>query len=240
MNQTSKRRRTDIDALVAERQKSMNDGLSLKAKIGYSFLAAAGLTGLVWLGTKFVKNKVEDKAHSKSFDDGTPETVAKQIKMAFENDGYWGTDVPKLRKVLSDIVSRDELDKVFKAYKKEYHRNLYEDMSDELQTSEYNEMLQIIAAKPQKKGQAPTTSQYVAWAKRLKAAFDKTYAFIPGTDEPAIKAVFNEIPTQADFIKVGVQYKKEYGDNLITVLKSELEYWEYPTYMQIITSKRKA
>lgn len=240
MNHTTKKRKTDIDALVAERQKSMNEGLSLKEKIGYSFLAAAGLTGVVWLGSRFIKNKIEDKAHAKSFDDGTPETVAKQIKMAFENDGYWGTDVVKLRAALTNILSRDELDKVYKAYKKEYHRNMYEDMSDELQSSEYNEMLQIIAAKPQKKGQAPTTSQYTAWAKRLKAAFDKTYAFIQGTDEPAIKAVFNEIPTQTDFIKVGLQYKKEYGDNLITVLKSELEYWEYPDYMKIITSKRKA
>ena len=33
-------------------------------------------------------------------------------------------------------------------------------------------------------------------AKRLKAAFDKSYGFMPGTDEEAIKAVFSEIPTQ--------------------------------------------
>ncbi|MBA2611310.1 MAG: hypothetical protein H0U95_05010 [Bacteroidetes bacterium] len=234
-----KNRQTDIDAIVAESQQSNNEGLSLKQKVGYSFLAAAGLTGLVWFGVKAIKNKVEDKAHSKSFDDGSPETIAKQIKMAFENDGYWGTDVTKIRQALIDLKSKEQLDKVFKAYKKEYHRNMYEDMSDELQASEYNEMLQIIAAKPDKVGQAPSTNLYKAWAKRLKAAFDKTYSFIPGTDEPAIRAVFNEIPTQTDFIKVGAAYMSEYGQNLITALKSELEYWEYPEYMKIITSKRK-
>jgi hypothetical protein len=101
-------------------------------------------------------------------------------------------------------------------------------------------MLQIIAAKPDKEGQAPTTNQYTAWAKRLKAAFDKTYSFIPGTDEDAIKAVFSEIPTQNAFIQVGKAYSKEFGENIITVLKSELEVWEYGEYMKIITSKRKA
>jgi hypothetical protein len=240
MSTTNHIKQNDINTSVSKKEQSHDEGMSLKAKIGLSLLSAAGLGGLIWLGNRFIKNKVEDKAHSKSFEDGTPETIAKQLKMSFENDGYWGTDTEKLRKVLVGINSKQQLDLVFKAYKKEYHRNLYEDMSDELQTSEYNEMLQIIAAKPLKVGQAPTSNQYVAWAKRLKAAFDKTYSFIQGTDEPAIRAVFNEIPTQTDFIKVGAAYMKEYGENLITALKGELEYYEYPEYMKIITSKRKA
>ncbi len=217
-----------------------NDGMSLKEKVIWTLLGAAGLTGLVVLTRKVIIKKVEDKAHEKSFEDGTPQTIAKQIKMAFENDGYWGTDVETLRKVLTEIKSKAQLKKVYDAYTKEYHNNLYKDMSDELQTSEYNEMLQIIAAKPDKEGQAPTSNQYTAWAKRLKAAFDKTYSFIPGTDEDAIKAVFSEIPTQNAFIQVGKAYNKEFGENIITVLKSELEVWEYGEYMKIITSKRKA
>ncbi len=216
------------------------DEMSLKEKVIYSLLAAVGLTGLVVLGRKLIIKKVESKAHEKSFEDGTPQTIAKQIKMTFDNDGYWGTDVKALRKVLSDIKSKAQLKKVFEAYTKEYHSNMYKDMSEELETSEYNEMLQIIAAKPDKEGQAPTTNQYTAWAKRLKAAFDKTYGFIPGTDETAIKVVFNEIPTQTAFINVGKAYQKEYGENLITALQSELEVWEYGDYMKIITTKPKA
>ncbi len=217
-----------------------NDEMSLREKLLWSVLGAAGLTGLAIVVKKFVINKIEDKAHEKSFEDGTPQTIAKQIKMAFENDGYWGTDVNTLRKVLTEIKSKAQMKKIYDAYTKEYHNNLYKDMSDELQTSEYNEMLQIIAAKPDKEGQAPTTNQYTAWAKRLKAAFDKTYGFISGTDEKAIKAVFNEIPTQTAFIQVGKAYYKEFGENLITALKGELEVWEYGDYMKIITAKRKA
>lgn len=217
-----------------------NDEMSLREKLLWSVLGAAGVTGLAIVVKKFVINKIEDKAHEKSFEDGTPQTIAKQIKMAFENDGYWGTDVDTLRKVLTEIKSKAQMKKIYDAYTKEYHNNLYKDMSDELQTSEYNEMLQIIAAKPDKEGQAPTTNQYTAWAKRLKAAFDKTYGFISGTDEKAIKAVFNEIPTQTAFIQVGKAYYKEFGENLITVLKGELEVWEYGDYMKIITAKRKA
>ncbi|MCA6437387.1 MAG: hypothetical protein IM600_03650 [Bacteroidetes bacterium] len=217
-----------------------NDEMSLREKLLWSVLGAAGLTGLAIVVKKFVINKIEDKAHEKSFEDGTPQTIAKQIKMAFENDGYWGTDIVTLRKVLTEIKSKAQLKKIFDAYTKEYQKNLYKDMSDELQTSEYNEMLQIIAAKPDKEGQASTTNQYTAWAKRLKAAFDKTYGFISGTDEKAIKAVFNEIPTQTAFIQVGKAYYKEFGENLITVLKGELEVWEYGDYMKIITAKRKA
>jgi hypothetical protein len=159
--------------------------------------------------------------------------------MAFENDGYWGTDMEKLRATIISIESKEQLNKVFKAYKKEYHRNMYLDMSDELQASQYNELLQIIATKPEKKGAKPTQSFYTAWAKRLKAAFDKTYSFIPGTDEPAIKAVFAEIPTQLDFVKTGMEYKRMYATDLMEALKSELEYWEIGDYLKIILSKPK-
>lgn len=215
------------------------EGMTIKEKVVYSLLAAAGLTGVIVFGKKFVDNLISNKAHAKSFEDGTPETLAKQIKMAFENDGYFGTDTKALRVVLTQIKSKAELDKIAKAYKKEYHASMFKDMSDELQASEYNEMLQIMAGKPDKSGQPLSSVQFTAWAKRLKAAFDKTYSFIPGTDETAIKAVFNEIPTQTAFINVGKAYYKEYGDNLITALKGELESWEYPDYMKIITAKPK-
>ena len=183
--------------------KDESEGMSLKEKLIWSVLGAAGVTGLVVVVKKFVINKIEDKAHAKSFEDGTPQTIAKQIKMAFDNDGYWGTDVKALRIVLSNIKSKVQLKKVFDAYTNEYHRNMYKDMSDELQTSEYNEMLQIIAAKAEKEGQAPTTNQYIAWAKRLKAAFDKTYAFISGTDDPDNTKLLDGVGNLCFFLKDG-------------------------------------
>jgi hypothetical protein len=215
--------------------------LSVKEKILYTLLGVGGVIGLTWWGTRKIKKGVENKAEAKSFQDGTPETYAKELKMAFENDGWPGTNVKALRTTLTSIKSKAEMKKVFDAYTREYHKNLYKDMSDELQQSEYNEMLQIVNAKPDQNGQKIIvgSAQYDGWAKRLKAAFDKTYGFIPGTDEAAIKQVFIEIPTQTAFINVGKAYYKLYNANLITDLKSELELWEYGDYMKIITTKPK-
>ena len=84
-----------------------------------------------------------------------------------------------------------------------------------------------------------TYQQYLSWAKRLKAAFDTTYWFVPGTDEEAIKAVFLEIPTQSDFSKVVQAYLKEFGNDLTSDLKSELEFWEIDAMMDIINKKPK-
>jgi len=213
--------------------------MSVKEKILYTLLGVGGLVGITWWGGKKIKGAIENKAQGKSFSEGTPETYAKQIKMAFENDGWWGTDTKALRTTLIAIKNKVELKKVFDAYTKEYHRNMYKDMSDELQLTEYNEMLQIMQGKPDKDGKVPYLAQYNAWAKRLKAAFDKTYGFIPGTDETAIRAVFSEIPTQTAFVNVGIAYNKLYGKNMITDLKSELEFYEYADYMKIITAKPK-
>jgi len=141
------------------------------------------------------------------------------------------------------VPSKDEFKKVINSYQKLYARSLMMDLKNELTTSEYNEMLAIIAGKPDKIGAnyIPQIGQqqYLAWAKRLKAAFDISYWFIPGTDEDAVKAVFMEIPTQTDFQKVAVAYKSEYGNDLIGDLKNELEFWEYAPYISIINNKPK-
>ena len=213
--------------------------MSVKEKILYTFLGVGGVIGLTWWGTHKIKKSIENKAQAKSFNDGTPQTIAKQMQMALNIDGWLPADTKAIRTILVGIKSKAELKTVFDAFTTEYHRNMYKDMSKALSLSEYNEMLQIMQGKPDKLGQVPYLAQYNAWAKRLKAAFDKKYGFIPGTDEDAIKAVFNEIPTQTAFINVGKAYNKLYSANLITDLKSELEFYEYGDYMKIITTKPK-
>lgn len=214
-------------------------GVSVKEKLLYSVIGLAVLGGGVYFGRKLILNKVANKEENQSFEDGSSATIAKQIKMAFDNDGWWGTNTTALRNALRQISSKDEFVKVQKSYQKLYNSNLLKDMSDELQSTEYNEMLQIIAGKPPKKGQAPTVNAYDAWAKRLKAAFDKVYGFLPGTDADAIVAVFNEIPSQTAFIQTAVSYKKLYGTNMLEDMQSEAEFGQYADWMKIITVKRK-
>lgn len=223
------------------KKNTTKDDLTLKEKLLYSLIGIGIVGGGIFFGRKLVLKGVANREEKKSFEDGTPATFAKQIKMAFDNDGWWGTDTEKLRSTLREIPSKQVFLKVQESYKKLYNSNMITDMSDELQTTEYNEMLQIIAQKPDKTGGKPSSSTlvYDGWAKRLKAAFDKEYGFIPGTDEEAIKAVFNEMPTQKAFIMTGIFYKKLYATDMMTDLKSELEMWEYNDYLKIILSKPK-
>ena len=195
--------------------------------------------GTTYFIRKIVLDRIANTEEKRSFEEGSPATYAKQFKMAFENDGWPGTNTIALRNALREISSKEEFGKVLKSYQKLYSSNLIKDMSDELQTTEYNEMIQIIEAKPLKKGQAPGAAAYSAWAKRLKAAFDKSYGFFSGTDDEAIKAVFSEVPTQSAFVQVGAAYKKLYGTNILEDLKSEGEFGQYDEYMKIIISKPK-
>lgn len=223
------------------KKESANTDLTLKEKILYSILGIGIVGGGIFFGRKIILKKVANREENKSFEDGTPATYAKQLKMAFDNDGWWGTDMTKVRSTLMAIPSKQIFIKVQESYKKLYNSNLVTDLSDELQTSEYDEMLQIIAQKPDKVGSKPVdpTLNYVGWAKRLKAAFDKEYGFLPGTDDNAIQAVINEIPTQKAFVSMAIAYKKIYGTAVLVDLKSESQFGEYDGYLAQIIKKPK-
>lgn len=213
---------------------------SLKEKIAYGIAAGLVIGAGIYFIQRAAKKSKEKKSDSKSFEDGTPQTIAKQIKMAFENDGYPGTDLEKLRAIMIALKSKEQFKQVQDEYENQFHTLLLKDMKGELKSSEYDEMLYIKESKPEKAGgKVLKELLYRNWARRLKAAFDKTYSIFPGTDEKNIKAVFSEIPTQKDFIQTGLAYYRIYKANLITDLKSELEYWEYPDYMKLITLKPK-
>lgn len=223
-----------------------HDDFTLKEKLTYGIVGLVVLSGSFFIGRSLVRGARATSEQKKTYEDGNAASFAQQLKMAFENDNYfgWGTDEEAIRSVIRKIPSKDYFRQVINSYQKLYARSLMADLKDELATTEYNEMLAIISGKPDRitGDYSPiiTQQQYLAWAKRLKAAFDITYWFVPGTDEPAIKAVFMEIPTQADFQKVAFAYLKEYGNDLISDLKSELEFWEIGSMMDIINKKPKA
>lgn len=221
------------------------DEFTIEEKIKYGILGLVVLGGSFFIGRSIIRKARANNEEKKTYEDGNPATYAKQIKMAFENDMWWGwgTDEEALRKAIIAIPSKDEFRKVINSYQKLYARSMMADMQDDLTTSEYNEMLAIITAKPEK-GNEPiqiqqNPLQYQSWAKRLRAAFTVSYWMFPGTDEDAIKAVFMEIPTQAAFWETASAYKAEYGDDLVGDLKGELEFYEYGPMMEIILKKPK-
>ena len=224
------------------------DQFTLEEKIKYGILGLMVIGGSFFIGRAIIRKARATSEEKKTYEEGNAATYAKQIKMAFENDMWWGwgTDEEALRRAIRAIPSKDEFRKVINSYQKLYARSLMADMQSDLTTSEYNEMLAIIAIKPEK-GTMPvqvqlSPHQYQSWAKRLRSAFEvSTWGFLPyGTDEDAIKAVFMEMPTQAAFFETAKAYNQLYGDDLLSDLKGELEYWEWGQMISIIENKPKA
>jgi hypothetical protein len=213
-----------------------NPGMNIKQVIVYSALGLVMAGGTIFLVKKAVGNIQMQSEEKKSLDENAPATYAKRIKMAFDNDGWWGTDEEALREVLRSIPSKEFYKQVAASYKKLYGHALTSDMQDELTSTEYQEMMMIIAAKPEKKGD-PVVPNYLAWAKRLRAAVSVWYGIFPGTDEDAIKAVFLEIPTQAAFKQVEQAYYKEYADTLMDDLRGDLSSSDLKAMMKIIQQK---
>jgi len=220
------------------------ENFSLREKLAWSLAGIIVLGGAVILIRSAVHKRQAEAEQRLTYEDGSPATYAKQVKMAFDNDGWWGTNMDMLRQVVARIPSKQLFRQIIDSYRRLYNRSLLTDMESELQSSEYNEMLAIISAKPEQYNANTATNILTAakvqgWAARLKAAFDKNYGFMPGTDEQAIRTVFMEIPTQTAFAYTAAAYKSMYGRDLSTDLRSELEFWEYNPFMQIIQQKPK-
>ncbi len=224
----------------------MSTNTAMKETLAYTLIGIVVLGGSFFIGRTIFRNARANNEQKKTFEEGNPAAYAQQLKMAFENDNYfgWGTDESIVRMVIRKIPTKDFFKKVILSYQRLYAESLMADLKNELSSSEYSEMMAIVAAKPDtilaSTNARINSSQYLAWAKRLKAAFDISYWFMPGTDEEAIKAVFIEIPTQKDFQQVAAAYTKEFGNELLTDLKAELELWEYAPMMELINQKPKA
>lgn len=195
----------------------------------YAFGSAIVGTALFFAGRHIYRNATKNKEQNVSLDDNTEANFAKRLKMAFDNDGWWGTDVDAVRRVFVELPSKEAFADVMKSYKKLYTRNLVEDLTDELTTSEYYEVQNILAAKPAKKGEAQVFDTETAkkFAKRFKAAFDYTIMGMSATDKGALIQVFTEIKTQVIFELIKRAYKSIYGAGLDADLDSELDMFDF-------------
>lgn len=193
-------------------------------------LGTLGLgTALFFLGRHIYRKTVSNKEQNQSLTENTDSNFAKRLKMAFDNDGWWGTDVEAVRRVFVEMQSKDVFVETIKSYKKLYARNLVEDLTDELTTSEYNEVQNILANKPQKTGQQQVFDFETAkrFAKRFKAAFDYSIMGMPATDKGALIQVFAEIKSKQMFEGVKLAYKSLYGKSLESDLDDELDIFDF-------------
>lgn len=206
-------------------------------------LGAAGLTAAILIGRKLILNTIENRNEGKTLEEGSPHAYAKQFKMAFENDLVLdlGTDEHSVYATMQKIASKDEYKKTAAAYTKLYHQPLEEDLYSELTSDEYNYVMALLAAKPEKTGQqAAETLPLVQWSKALYDAFEYTILGMPGTDEDAINEVIGKVPTLSAFTKLAQRYAGIYNQNLLTRLRDELTDEEYNQVMLSLSKKPKA
>jgi hypothetical protein len=193
---------------------------------------------LFFTGRHIYRKTVKSKEQNLSLDDNSQANFAKRLKMAFDNNGWWGTDVEAIRKVFVDMASKGDFSEIIKSYKKLYTRNLVEDLTDELTTSEYYEVQNILASKPDQTGQHQLFDFEKAkkYAKRFKAAFDYTVMGMPATDKGALSQVLVEIPSRQGFELIKLAYKSLYGISLESDLDSELDLFDF-SWKDIIKQK---
>ena len=135
-------------------RKSENQNLeSFKTIVIYSTLGLAVTGGAVVLARKLWNKSKKRAVDNRSLEEGDPATFARQLKMAFENDMAFGmgTDEELIFNVFHRIPSKDFFKKVQSAYQIETNgRNLNSDLSDELSSSEYSEVIRILSSKRQR------------------------------------------------------------------------------------------
>ncbi|MBI3136045.1 MAG: hypothetical protein HYZ14_15315 [Bacteroidetes bacterium] len=207
--------------------------------LGISLIAAT----LIYFAAKRIRKIAAAKKESKSLGEDKHATWAKQIKNAFDNDGWWGTDTAALRKTLREIPSMEDFTKVVSSYKTltAGEEELISRMTDELRQTEYDEMLAIINSKPKKAKDAKAGAVIYdphGWAKRLNAAVNyRGGGLFWGTDEDAITAVILEMPTQMAFFDTATAYKQDFGTLLMDDLIGDLSFGEVAEYTRMIKEK---
>jgi len=122
---------------------------NLKAVVIYSTLGLGTATGLFFLGRGLYKKIRANQSEKHSLEEGDPATFAKQLKMAFDDDNYfgWGTNEKMVKQVFNEIPTKSMYSKVQKEYLKMYSRSLNADLEEELSSDEYNELIRILNAK---------------------------------------------------------------------------------------------
>ena len=121
----------------------------IKTVLVYSALGLGTATGLV-LALRFLIKKIKKNSVEKqSLLEGNPATLARQLKMAFDNDNWagWGTNTKMVFDVFENMPTKATYQKVQSAYMGLYNKSLNADLESELSSEEYNKVIQILSSK---------------------------------------------------------------------------------------------
>jgi len=113
-------------------------------------LLATGLGVGLFLGVRaLAKNFKKGVREQQALHPGNPAAFATQLKLAFENDNAlgWGTDEVLIYRVVESIPDYATFKKVQNAYRDLYGSTLAVDLKSELNTEEYNALLELINTK---------------------------------------------------------------------------------------------
>lgn len=210
---------------------------------------ALGLFGGFALA-KWIKRERRHAVFDRMTEAGSPAWVAQQLDNGIHPDSPFGlgTDEELIRRTIISAVPHLDF---WKQVERDYGRlnpgrNLNSDLESDLNRTEWDEIRSILAAKPrnQAEAQGRGASWYdermlELWAKRIKNACDYEQGWLwpYGTDEEAIYAVFEEIPSMEALAELDKTYKRLYGLGLPEQLVDELDTDEKQNIMKIIKRK---
>jgi len=225
-------------------QQQDQGGQAFKRYVIYGTIALVVAGFGWWFISSRIKKARVNKELNKSYSEDQPAYYAQKL---FLTTNGAGTLEEQMRQVLISIPSKAFFKQVVESYARiTGGDSLLDDMARDLQMNEYNEMLAIIAAKPDTGDKLQpvqlTPVQYKSWANRLKAAFEYRNwqgLWLGGTDVDAIKAVFHEVPSQSAFQTLAETYKNLYDSDFWKELHSELFAGEEAAVMKIKNSKPK-
>jgi hypothetical protein len=202
----------------------------------WGIIGTAAVGTAVFLGWKFATDKISNLENKGSLDNEDPAYYAKQFKIGFDNNNWYGSDTATIRETMLAIPSKDFFEKVAQSYQRQYKASLFKDLESKLKSTEYQEMQAIYRIKPQKSGgtnAAPIYDPY-AWATRIHSAvYYETMGLFWGTDLEAIKQVIREITTQAHWNDLKAAYQAKYSVAIEDDLDGDVSASEYDFRQQL-------
>ena len=131
---------------ISLKKKELED---YKSVVVYSAVGLGTIISGWLLGRMLFRDAREHYYANRSLEDSDPATFARQLQMAFENDNWagWGTDEKQVFDVFNRIPSKAFYNKVQRAYRGLYNKDLTSELQKELSTSEYNRIVTILSTK---------------------------------------------------------------------------------------------